>query len=179
LGTIRFRHEGYGIQGLAFLPDGKTLVAGEQNSVRFWETATGRRLGTIAIDLASLQRFTLSPDGKQIAVAGTLPQEDNRPWEWAIQVLDVSSRKKVRTFSIESQKGCHAMAFTPDGKFLVMLDGSGILRIEEIASGVEILRQQFPGDVGAYLAISPVGGSIAVASRSEYAKALHMEMANW
>jgi len=49
LGDDPIRHEGYGIQGLAFLPDGKTLVAGEQNSVRFWETATGRRLGTIAM----------------------------------------------------------------------------------------------------------------------------------
>src|SRR5262249_28419272 len=53
--------------------------------------------------------------------------------------------------------------FTPDGKLLASLGDSGALRIEEVASGTEILRQQFPRDILATLAMSPDGSMLAVA----------------
>ena len=39
-----------------------------------------------------------------------------------------------------------ALAFTPDGKSLISLGHSGVFRIEEITSGVELLHREFPRD---------------------------------
>jgi hypothetical protein len=41
LGTVRLRHSS-GITGLAFSPDAKFLASSGHNSVRLWETATGK-----------------------------------------------------------------------------------------------------------------------------------------
>src|SRR5262245_42048763 len=48
LGTTRLRHRGY-VVALAFSPDGKRLASGGYDSAaHVWDTATGRRLLTLA-----------------------------------------------------------------------------------------------------------------------------------
>jgi RNA polymerase sigma factor (sigma-70 family) len=167
LGTVRFRHDGNGLTGLAFLPDGKTLIsAADRDSVRFWDAATGRTLREIRTEPLSIRSFALSPDGKRFAVGGFLPNEGNRPTAGAVRVYDTAGGKMIRTFSRSGDDTDHcALAFTPDGKLLLSLGArSGKLRVEEIASGVELLRHSFPSDVVNYLALSRDGETLAVAS---------------
>src|SRR5262245_20521783 len=48
LGTLRWRHPGR-VLCLAYAPDGKTLAsAGEDQTIRFWEAATGREWRRVA-----------------------------------------------------------------------------------------------------------------------------------
>src|SRR5262249_40407751 len=82
----------------------------------------------------------------------------------AVRILDTESGKEVRTFPRDARDVDHcALAFTPDGKLLASLGDSGALRIEEVVSGTEILRQQFPRDILANLAMSADGSMLAVA----------------
>jgi RNA polymerase sigma factor (sigma-70 family) len=169
LGTERFRHGGQGLQGLAFLPDGRTLVGAAANgghAIWFWEADTGRLRRTMRTEPLSIRGFTLAPDGRRIAIGGFLPVEGDQPIRGAIHVLDVASGKVVWVFARSDVDTDHcSLALTPDGKFLISLgDRSGILRIEEIATGVEILRQQFPGDILSNLVLSPDGTSLAVST---------------
>jgi WD40 repeat protein len=171
MGTVRFRHEGSGLAGLAFLPDGKTLVSaaeshGQSDLIRFWDAATGRPLRDFHTHPLSIRAFALSPDGKRFAVGGFLPNEGARPTAGAVRVYDTATGKEVRTFARGGDDTDHCnLAFTPDGKLLVSLGArSGILRVEEIASGAELLRHSFPGDGINHLALSPDGETLAVIS---------------
>ena len=68
-------------------------------------------------------------------------------------------------------------SFTPDGKFLMTLENSGILHIEELASGTELLQQKFPRDNGAALAMSPDGKTLVVWSGANTRKLFFWELA--
>ena len=165
LGTERFRHGGTGLEGLAFLPDGRTLVGAtnQGQAIWLWEAHTGRLRREIRTEPLSIRGFTLAPDGKRLAIGGFLPVDGNQPIRGAIHVLDVASGKVVRAFARSDGDTDHcALAITPDGQFLFSLGRNAVLRIEEIATGVEILRQQFPGDILANLVLSPDGTTLAV-----------------
>jgi RNA polymerase sigma factor (sigma-70 family) len=164
LGTVRFRQDAWAQEGFAFLADGKTLISGtgEERTLLLWEARTGRLLRTISTAPVGAYRFALSPDGKRVAVAGFLPREPNGPIQASVRVLDVSSGKEARTFPREDRDvyDC-CLRFTPDGQLLLFL-GNGVLRVEEVATGVELLRQQFPRDIMPEMAVSPDGSTVAV-----------------
>jgi WD40 repeat protein len=165
LGTVRFRH-GHGLQGLGFLADGKTLVGtgSDERLIHFWETSTGRLLREIDSGMLNMRASALSPDAKLIAVGGFLAPDGAVPTSGPIRIFDTVSGKEVRTLQRTIREVGHcSVGFTPDGKLLVSLGQNGVLRIEEVSSGVEILRQQFPPDYG-HMAISPDGSIIAVAT---------------
>jgi RNA polymerase sigma factor (sigma-70 family) len=167
LGTVRFRQEGGGLKGLAFLADGKTLVTAtdQGHAIRLWEVRTGQLLRTISTAPLSIRGFGLSPDGKRAAVGGFLPLEPNGTLPASARVFDVASGKEVRAFPRDDLDVDHcSFAFTPDGKLLLSLGDSGILRVEEVATGAELLRQQFPRDILAEIAVSSDGSTLAVAS---------------
>jgi RNA polymerase sigma factor (sigma-70 family) len=166
LGTARFRPSRLGVQGLGFLPDGKTLVSAvEGGSIQLWEARTGKLLREISTGSLSGQGFALSPDGKHFAVAGFLPDEGNRPPQGAIGVWDIDPGKEVRILKRTDRDGGRcSMAFTADGKLLASLGDSGVLRIEEVATGVELLQHLFPRDILASLALSPDGSTLAISS---------------
>jgi RNA polymerase sigma factor (sigma-70 family) len=166
LGTVRFRQEGWTQGALAFLADGKTLVSAtdQGHALLFWEASTGRRLRTVSTAPLSIHSFALAPDRKRIAVGGFLPQEANGTIPAAVRVLDVSSGKELRTFPREDRDVYDSsLGFTPDGRLLLSL-GNGVLRVEEVATGAELLRQQFPRDIQPELAVSPDGSTVAVAA---------------
>lgn len=163
LGTVRYRHGG---GGLSFLPDGRTVVSVSQNNgIALWNARTGCLLRTIDIGNLSLgQASAFAPAAKRLAVSGALPHALKPGWRNVLRVFDMASGKEVRTFDRPLLDGAHALALTPDGKHLFSLGREGKLRIEEVATGVELLRQQFPADVGASLALSSDGSTVAVAS---------------
>ncbi len=73
LGTVRFRH-GSTVTGLAYTPDGKTIVSGSYDkTVRVWDAAPGQELLRLPAMSGSIYDLSLSADGKTIAaVDGTL-----------------------------------------------------------------------------------------------------------
>jgi RNA polymerase sigma factor (sigma-70 family) len=167
LGTVRFRHPGHGVKELAFLPDRKTiLTVDEGSSLRYWDAASGRLLREVSVGDLSVRAVVVSPDHRLMALATFLPIKNDEPTRGAIRVLDVETGKEVRTFARkDDDTDACALAFSPDSKLLLSLGSrNGVLRVEEIASGEELLRHQFPRDVLAYLALSPDGQTLAVIS---------------
>jgi RNA polymerase sigma factor (sigma-70 family) len=164
LGTIRYR---FANVGAAFLPDGKTVVSVEQDrAIKLWDARTGRlvrEIDTSPFFIGTARGFALSADGQRLAVNGWI--HEGRPGSHsAARVFDLATGKDLQTVERPARDGVNALTLTPDGKLLFTFDRNGQLRIAEVSTGTELLRQQFPGDVMAALAISPDGATVAVGS---------------
>lgn len=99
VGSLEFSKDGRVLYGRKF--DGSELVA--------WDAANGRRLGNTAAVDGRYRVIAVSPDGRQIAAAGT---------GQTVTVMDAPSleiRKRLRG----SEDGIHSIAFSPDGKWIV------------------------------------------------------------
>lgn len=167
LGTARFRHGSREPRGLAFLPDGKTLLTvGEgKNAVRLWDLATGQLVRVISTGMDAVGVVALSPDGTRLAVSGRFPSDQPGPIQHAVHVLELSTGKLLAGFVRSQLDGTCELAFTPDGQFLASFGINCLLRIEDVAKGVEVVRQSF-GEFGQIreprLAMSADGVTLAL-----------------
>lgn len=99
VGSLEFSKDGRVLYGRKF--DGATLAA--------WNVADGRRLGEVAALDGRNGVLAVSPDGRQIAAAGT---------GQTITVLE-SPSLSIRARLRGSEDGVHSLVFSPDGKWLV------------------------------------------------------------
>jgi WD40 repeat protein len=69
-GTVRCRHGGH-VVSLAFSPDGKKLASGSSDqTVRLWDVATGKQIGSLQGHQGGESSVAYSPDGKTLASGG-------------------------------------------------------------------------------------------------------------
>lgn len=99
VGSLGFSKDGRILYGRKF--DGGELVA--------WDAADGRRLGNAGPVDGRYRVLAVSPDGRQIAAAGT---------GQTITVLGAPSLAILKRLR-GSEDGIHSLAFSPDGKWLV------------------------------------------------------------
>jgi dipeptidyl aminopeptidase/acylaminoacyl peptidase len=124
---------------------------GNEETVRIWEVASDREVGSFTGDLGSVTRLAFSPDNKMLALAGH--DKIIRVWHTA--------RKEVRRLT-----GCQGdifdVAFSPDGKLLASACTDQTARVWEVATGKEVyqLRQNAPVFA---VAFSPDGRALAAA----------------
>jgi WD40 repeat protein len=136
-------------------------TAGERSLVG-WETTSGRVARKWSTGTLEIRGFALSRDGKRIAVGGFYRQ-GLRAYQAEVRVLDAATGDAIRVWQRDDRDAdSFTMAFTPDGKLLMSMTNNGILRIEDIASGVEKLRHQFRRDISPFLTLSPDGTMLAV-----------------
>jgi RNA polymerase sigma factor (sigma-70 family) len=92
------------VLGVAFAPDSKTLASsGNLNPIRFWDLATGRKLGEGDREY-SPQQLTYFVDGK--TVAGL--------WNMKVAVWDAATGKLLR--ESDGYRNMGHLAISPDGK---------------------------------------------------------------
>jgi RNA polymerase sigma factor (sigma-70 family) len=168
LGTVRFRTRGIGLlgSGVGFLADSKTLITAQGSStIRYWDASTGNLLREIDTGFIYNRGFALSPDGKLVAIDGSLPDAGTGAIAGAVSIWEMASGKKVQTIKpIGKSIDRSTMAFSPDGKLLVSLGNGGILRLEDVATGRELLQHQFAPDGDGALAVSADGSLLAIGS---------------
>jgi WD40 repeat protein len=105
-GHNRLRHPGISGEddGFAFNPAGKTIASWDENSVRLWDLAGGRRLWHLESE-ANIFDVVIAPDGKRLAVCTAKE----------VVVVDAATGKPERTLNA-SARG--AAAFSPDSGVL-------------------------------------------------------------
>jgi WD40 repeat protein len=108
--------------GLAFTPDGKLLAVGHYKdqvktgstgAVALWDVATGHRKGLLQHPQPrGVASFTLSPDGKTLAVAEYWQEDGKGSSKRCITLWDIPSGKPKGSLPLETPG---ALAFSPDG----------------------------------------------------------------
>jgi RNA polymerase sigma factor (sigma-70 family) len=131
MGTERLRHP-LALR-LVFAADGKTLIsAGQDQTVRFWDLATGK--------LKRLQRapqsqlvMAISSDGKTLALTS----------EEHLHLWDIAAAKEIQRIATGKLDGNNRLLwveFSPDGKTLAASKADSTVLIWEAAAGKERTR---------------------------------------
>lgn len=110
-----------GVTALALAPDGHTLYsASNDHTVGIWDLAARRQIGALSV---AGNVIALSPDGHSLANSGI---------DGSLRIWDLNSRTIRQVWT--NTMVLSFIRFSPDGKRLVYLDASGVLRLD-LASG--------------------------------------------
>jgi serine/threonine protein kinase/WD40 repeat protein len=173
------------VNSLAFSPDGETLaVTGRsfQDYANTWGSERRPRLATngswrltlwdvrtgkLKHDLAAhndVKGVVFSPDGKQVASIGTWAEEEGKRRTGAI-LWNAASGEKLQTFAVESNAGAHSVAFSPDGK--VLLIGSLHFSKDDQGRSVTFTAVRAGTGIVEWKRVIPAGASVHGSLRSQ------------
>ena len=134
---------------IAFSFDGKKIVLAStfDNTAKLWDVATGNELFTLRHQ-DSVIRAAFSPDGKQIV---TSTHERNN---YVLKLWDASTGREIYTRRLpEILKYADCVAFSPDGKFIILVGtaDNAILWDVERGETIRTFRTQIPYSEGSTL----------------------------
>ena len=157
--TRRIESHPGAVYRLALSPDGKTLAAqvlnkdamaknsveGE-NSIHFWDVATGKKRNTIEVAAksketnkrvpAKLSYFAFSADGMMLFTSSNDETIGaNGAYRGTLCAWDFNTAKELRTF--ESEEFIHRFASAPDGKNLAFIGGGQTVRLLDSRTNVD------------------------------------------
>lgn len=168
-------HESW-VRGLAFTPDGKTLLtAGYDGQLVWWPAADEKPapIRKIAAHAGWVREVAVSPDGQQVATCGN----DN-----LVKLWETNSGKLVRQLA-GHERHVYNVAFHPDGAALVSNDLMGNFKHWDVQSGklVREFRQAqmhkyddtFVADIGGArgMSFSPDGKLLAASGITDVTNA--------
>src|SRR6185312_12927699 len=112
------------ILGFAF-SDSNTLVSVSlDQTARIWDVATGKMLHSVEVRFGTPTRFALAPGHSPLAADTSFGKA--RLWNYETGEI-------LKTFA-PGDSGASALAFTPNGKSLVLGSEKGVLRLMDVAT---------------------------------------------
>jgi WD40 repeat protein len=138
---------------LVFSPDGSFLAGVENNDIRLWNLASGKRMRLFQGHEQQITSLIFKPDSKGLASAG--PD--------AIRFWDLDSEEEA--FKIETgQNPVSTMVFSQDGTILVTGSADKAVRLINSANGKE--QRHFEGHLGSPMALALAADGKTLASGS-------------
>ncbi|NDJ62327.1 MAG: protein kinase, partial [Chloroflexi bacterium] len=188
-GEALFTFDGHrgDLEDVAFSPDGRSILSGDQNGLALlWDAATGALVHTLDSHSTSVNRVMFSPDGRQALT--TADERGDDPAAPTIILWDVASGSEIRRFDGHIQttaltdgelqirhSDVLAAAFSPNGTRLLTGARDSSIILWDVTTGSELWRVTVgaDGDGGTEaesvedLAFGPDGLTAASASRDE------------
>jgi WD40 repeat protein len=130
------------VSRIAFSPrDDLVVTAGEDETVRIWEAATGKQRSVLRHDAFAgggvryVRDLVVSPDGKRLASSAL---------DDTVRVWDMATGKEIYKLAGHGNLGGRrALRFSPDGKRLVSWgDCESFLRVWDMATGKALLEHR-------------------------------------
>ena len=111
------------VLSVSFSSDGQTLASGGGDTVRLWNTNTGRHLQTIR-DQFGVSSVSFRPGGQTLATYGS---------DGTIRLWDAKTGRLLRTLTETS--GVQSMSFSRDGQTLASGSAFGQVRLWDVNTG--------------------------------------------
>jgi WD40 repeat protein len=145
---------GWGVTDLAFSPDGKRLAsAGWDQTIKVWDTASGKEVFTQAGHGSVVTGVAFSPDGKRLASTG---------WDETVRFWDAGSGSE--TAARKGQVGfATGVAFSPDRTHVAGVVGSAV-KVCDLTLDPEAFAWREPVAPFFDAAFSPDGRLLAAAA---------------
>ena len=128
--------------GVAFTPDGHSLIAAGGYEAQTWDVHSGQLRQTLASDMP-IWSIALSPDGKLMAWGGGEQRDDGMVvnTEYIVQMWDVVTGQPL--YTLQEQDGVvFEVLFSPDGQLLATWNGLYVqVKLRQASSG-ELLFSQ-------------------------------------
>jgi WD40 repeat protein/DNA-binding SARP family transcriptional activator len=160
-GLLTQRGHTLNVSGLAFSPDGRSLVTGSQDKMaKVWDVSTGKEMLTLSGHTDGISGVAFSPNGSRIVTTS----DDNTAKVW-----DVTTGKELLTLAGHTGE-LREIAFSPDGRRIATTSTDTTAKVWDAATGKELLT--FTGHTGEVrgIAFSPDGRRIATGSFDKTAK---------
>ena len=142
----RLGSQGY-ISGIAFSPDGSTLVAGD----RLWDVATGQNIPILKGVEYAVFSGVFSPDGATLVL---VKSGDLYLW-------DVETGQHITTVRASSVR---SVAFSPDGSTLASASSDGTIKLWNVSTRESIATLEGHTEIVTSVAYSPDGTMLASGS---------------
>jgi WD40 repeat protein/serine/threonine protein kinase len=109
--------DSWGVNSLAFSPDGKRIVGDLEDALKVWDAVTGEELLTLRGHTGRVTSVAFSPDGKRIVSAGR---------DATVRVWEAESGQETMTLKGHAPLGIGPVRvhFSPDGRRVFSLFGS-------------------------------------------------------
>jgi len=150
--VARMSHED-GVAAVAFSPDGKYVASGSRDgTARVWEAQTGREIARVNHEVYVIA-VAFSPDGKYVISGGCDKKDENyRCIGGTARVWEAQTGREIARMS--HNNAVVAVAFSPDGKYVVSGSFDGTVRVWETQTGHEVARKSYMSNE---VAFSPDG----------------------
>lgn len=111
---------------LAYSPDGKYLAAaGVDRTIYLWDAKTWKVVRKITGQPETISAIDFSPDGKTIVTGGMNEMAFTAPVK--VILWDVATGKQLHSWTAEHR--VNTAAFSPDGKWVAVADGSKNVKV--------------------------------------------------
>jgi eukaryotic-like serine/threonine-protein kinase len=135
------------VRGVAFLPDGRHVVAACGAGARLWELETGREVVRFIGHTDTIKSLAVSPDGTWLLTGG-----DDK----ALRLWDVHTGREVRRLPGHT-RDVTSVAFCCDGRLALSGSRDQTLRLWDVTTGRELRRFTGPKGMVVSVALSADG----------------------